>query len=451
MIPDSLFEAAFAFRKTRLWHQLYDSQIFALRHSDGTIGYCCIMGIMGEHLALAVYPGEEGLAAYRRMGKDRSRLNEFELVEMMFSQSCVMCSFANKDDLREKDLAGARAYAKANGIALRGSNAYPQFQDCKPGFYPWYLEEEKAQTYMLEGLRACLEVSRKLAGKNPDALGFVDGAPFSHDIPLLKRKGRGWKWETHALPKPRPVAYPAVTVTDELRLERIRRAGLLKGNAPAAPCADAPDGKAQPKDRQPSRGRREPTGQEWACDVVMFPRAMRQPQDPNPDGGATEPRYAPYFPMALTVIEQQTRVILCTVFNDNMETYLPTFTDAILNLLEEQGAPAHLYVRNDRAYALFRELAQKLAIPLTQKKYLPVLTGYWKDLLAHTAQSGEDEARRGAFSYLEMLSDPATLASLPDAVFQELVKTVLLETPADLPCKLLSNLNAEQRRRTLRS
>lgn len=71
MIPDALYDLAFAFRKTKLWDQLYDTQLFAVGHSDGSVGYCSVMGRMREHLALGVYPGLPGLEAYRRMGKRR--------------------------------------------------------------------------------------------------------------------------------------------------------------------------------------------------------------------------------------------------------------------------------------------------------------------------------------------------------------------------------------------
>lgn len=37
MIPDTLYAAAFAFRQTKLCQQLYDSQLFALKHPDGSI------------------------------------------------------------------------------------------------------------------------------------------------------------------------------------------------------------------------------------------------------------------------------------------------------------------------------------------------------------------------------------------------------------------------------
>ncbi len=73
MIPGPLYEAGFKFRKTKLWQQLYDTQLFAVEHADGTTGYCCVMGKMGGHLALAVSPGagrnkkrQYGFGYYRR-------------------------------------------------------------------------------------------------------------------------------------------------------------------------------------------------------------------------------------------------------------------------------------------------------------------------------------------------------------------------------------------------
>ncbi len=67
MYPDQLYDLALAFRKAKLWKRLYDSEIFAVSLSNGEIGYCCIMGCLGEHFALAVYIGEQGMGSYRRL------------------------------------------------------------------------------------------------------------------------------------------------------------------------------------------------------------------------------------------------------------------------------------------------------------------------------------------------------------------------------------------------
>lgn len=46
---------------------LFDSDIFAVRFTDGEIGYCCVMEMLGEYISLAVYPGKSGLYSFYRI------------------------------------------------------------------------------------------------------------------------------------------------------------------------------------------------------------------------------------------------------------------------------------------------------------------------------------------------------------------------------------------------
>ena len=57
MFSDKLFELAFIYKKTKLWKMLWDSEIFAVSLPNGEIGYCCVMGAIGEHGALALRTG----------------------------------------------------------------------------------------------------------------------------------------------------------------------------------------------------------------------------------------------------------------------------------------------------------------------------------------------------------------------------------------------------------
>ena len=101
MVPYELYDLALAFKKVKLWQKLMDSQLFAVRHSDGTTGYCCVMGMLGEHCALAVYPGEAGLNSCRKMFIDDPDLDVFDKHELNFSQDCVMVSYQLKGALPE--------------------------------------------------------------------------------------------------------------------------------------------------------------------------------------------------------------------------------------------------------------------------------------------------------------------------------------------------------------
>ena len=450
MITDTLYDAAFAFRKAKLWDRLYDSEIFALRHADGAIGYCCVMGMMGEHLALAIYPGEEGLAAYRRMGLDRSRMNEFESLEITFSQDCVMCSFEARDELRPKELADVRAYAKAHGLTLRGANAYPRFQRFSPGLYPWYLEDAQDQAHLLEGLRACMEVSERLETAAPVSLGFVDDEPFDHDIPLLEHEAGGWSWRKQALPTPRPVVYPTAEITDELRLERIRKAEKPKAKAvTAAPPDGQPKAaKARPDGKPAVRGKRATDESEWACDVVLFPRATRQADDPADEGKGEEPLLAPFFPLMMIIVDNASGYVLHMEVMENVKAYAPKFGDAFLAAVEENGLPARLYVPDDRAYALLADITEKLGIPLKKKKTLPKLAENLHHFYKHTVDSGDEDGERDeVLSFLERLNEPAYLAQLPDDALWEIAGIIRTLDPADLPENLRHNISAELRRR----
>jgi len=60
MKREQLLEAAFAYKQTRLWKKLMDSELFAVALPDGEIGYCCVMGMIAEHIALSLYVGSGG-------------------------------------------------------------------------------------------------------------------------------------------------------------------------------------------------------------------------------------------------------------------------------------------------------------------------------------------------------------------------------------------------------
>ena len=57
MASDRLYDIALNYKNTKLWKRICDTELFAVRLSDGNIGYCSVMGELGEHIALALYIG----------------------------------------------------------------------------------------------------------------------------------------------------------------------------------------------------------------------------------------------------------------------------------------------------------------------------------------------------------------------------------------------------------
>ena len=105
MISDKLYALAFEYKKTKLWNILKETEVFAVKMSDGKIGYISIMGIKGEHCALGLYVGEEGFDSFRMM----MNISEFIMPiedsrEMFLQQKCLQCVFESKDMLSKEEI-----------------------------------------------------------------------------------------------------------------------------------------------------------------------------------------------------------------------------------------------------------------------------------------------------------------------------------------------------------
>ena len=91
MATERMYELAFQYKGTKLWQQLYDDELFAVQLSDGAIGYCCVMGMIGEHNALALYVGEEGYQSYCAIrNADQDRMTDQMMGELLIPELPAM-------------------------------------------------------------------------------------------------------------------------------------------------------------------------------------------------------------------------------------------------------------------------------------------------------------------------------------------------------------------------
>ena len=190
-----------------------DNDLFAVQNPvTGEMGYCCIMGQLGELFALAVYLGAEGLGSYENLARAKTKSAS---AEAGYNQICLMASFLDRESLYKKDL----DVIKALGLKFRGRNAWPVFRSHLPGYYPWHLTAGEAE-FLTLCLRQTVEVGARVK-ENPGLLLSKGRTHMLARIPEKAADSWRWtdKWFTPMLPSSRPVA----TLTpDEATTKRLR-------------------------------------------------------------------------------------------------------------------------------------------------------------------------------------------------------------------------------------
>jgi len=379
MYPDQLYQLAFEFRKEKLWKSLPDASLFAVSLPGREIGYCNIMGFLGEHLALGLYVGEKGFDTYRRLlERGEVSLSPFQAQELLFGQDCLQCAFENKDELSPKELSAVRAYAGAHQISFRGGHAFPQFMRYRPARYPIPISRQTDIRRLSAALEAALEVSARLKTAGYAQLGFQPNAHLGGDIPLLTRSRDGFDWSRQPLPPRHAERYPEPILRDELLAARLKG---VKKRAGA-----------------------------WVCDVVMLPTPY------TPESGSP----APVFPYTVLAADCRANVLIPVCLVEDYENGAETLLRNLALRMLEQGVPANLQVVNDRSYALLKNLAAQLHIRLTRRPGNPFLDEVEEDLMDHISGSESEESAEEQLTESLLNMDDETILSMPEDLWRQL-------------------------------
>lgn len=314
---EKLFEAALAFRQQAPWQWMWDAQIWGIRNPEtGQIGYASVMGQLGEHLALAVYHGAEGLDGWYRLAQNEEPDNPTFLYEIPHLQA----SFEDRERLTDKD----RQVIKSLGLKFRGRQEWPLFRSYVPGYVDWYVAGDEAR-FLTLALLQTVEMAPRLKA-DPMLLEPRDGH-------LLVRTWteQGWIEEWLA---PEPIPLSRVMALDEADADRL-------------------------KQRLPSRIRK--------VEVDLYGlTAIRNDQDARP--------YVGYHFM---VVDSEQGMILGSDLLiadpsfDDMWTNLPNH---LLKTITRTGLlPNDMAVRSERIAIFLAPLADQLDIRLKVAERLPAL------------------------------------------------------------------------------
>ncbi len=393
MATDKMYDLAFQYKGTKLWQQFYDDELFAVKLSDGEIGYCCVMGMIGQHNALALYVGDEGYQSYQLLrNTDQDGITDQMMGELVTSQSCLQCSFETKDMLSDAELAEVRRYAETHGKTLRGKNAFPQFTKYRPGRFPWHYDSELDGQRICDALSAAVALKKMLRKTSKEDLGFCSVDEEPERIPMLALADGRWVIKYTTLPAA-GMRYPEPALANDVTVARIKR----KAKAGV-----------------------------WECGTLRLPNPVQE------EGHEDE---APYYPLALIFIELGNELVQQPIVTDGEDSseMLKEFAEYLLTV---KTIPRTIRCGDDRCYALLKNLCAKTGITLERTDEPEALEDVIDDLLDHMSELQDEEI--GPDEIEEMFD---VLMRMPDSELhqmpQELVNMLYsLAEAGELPAPL---------------
>lgn len=193
-----LYEAAIAVKELAPWAWMTEEAVFGVQNPEtGQIGFVSVMGTLGEHYAIAVYLGREGLDGFWKVHR-----GQMDYPEELLHVPHLQLSFENRNELTQKD----RDEIKALELRFRGRHEWPMFRSYRPGYFPWYLEAEETQFLALV-LEQLVDVAPRVRGNR--RLLYV-GAEDEYLVRVAEEAegGRVWEDEIKEMPPVEPEPIP---------------------------------------------------------------------------------------------------------------------------------------------------------------------------------------------------------------------------------------------------
>lgn len=319
----ALYEVAARVKEIAPWQWMSEDMVFGVQNPETEdLGFVSVMGMLGEHYAIALYRGPRALYQFWSIGNGPPADTADRILEIPQLQ----VSWEDRNTLSARD----RATIKELGYKFRGRNAWPMFRSYRPGFFPWLLEAAEAR-FLTHALEQALDVVPRLQ-KDRSLLNSLDDVSYLVRVPEGRGEELVWQDRVVRVPPPGPVSVPMPM--DLQLLEALQR-----------------------------RPRSQYTVE---IDLFMFPGML---QDRRGD--------RPYVGYSLMIVEAQHGMILGHELL-TVETTLEALWGQIplhtVKLFARMGSvPAQVRVRSDLLGQLLGSLAEELGFKLRRSRRLPSL------------------------------------------------------------------------------
>lgn len=392
MANEAMFDRAFAIRGAMPWKKLDETEMFAVRFSDGEIGCCSVTGRIGEHLALILYSPTDGMRSMNKLfTEETDHLPHHLLLEHVLCQDCIQVSFENTADISRADARAVRSYATAHGIRLSGAHRFPIFMRYRPLYMPSPLTDKTEQQHLLEAMDALLEISRRLKTESAREIGLQKGNPFLHPMPLLTATADGWRWESYTPTLTADPAPLAGKITDELALARLKKSKKISSP--------------------------------WALAIFLWP----VPFQPTPDKAAI-------YLFSLCGVNIKNSKLVFLAMPPQTHDYVASFSNELLTAMQKHGHPTRFLTMDDRTTAFISPIAEQLDIPVVQQPEMPSMVEIIEDLYAEIEHRAAPTTEEEVSSVQEVLplirAVPEVLKELPNDILTSLHR-VLATTHED--------------------
>lgn len=317
-----LYQAAIRVKELAPWEWMEEADIFGVQHPEtDELGFVSIMGTLGEHYAVALYLGPDGLYGFW----DLEQAGPFVSAEQVLEVPQLQASFEDRDVLHKQD----RAMIKELGLKFRGRQAWPMFRSYRPGFFPWFLNAAEAR-FLTYALEQTLDVAPRFR-QDPSLLEPSDEEHYLVRVPRQEDDTLAWVDRIMHVPPPEPAPIP------------------IRLNAQVLQAL-----KELPQSRH-----------EIEIDFFQFPAPVQESAD------------RPVYPYMLLVVEAQSGAVLGHDFltpDPSLEAMWASLPERVLQQLASAGiVPKVTRVRSELLLQLLQPLAEELRFRLKQSRTLPSL------------------------------------------------------------------------------